>query len=179
MVVDANISANKANSFIITTLNDQVTIDATGNAVHHTTLRYAWTLPGPIYGSSLYRDYLRVYAPPDSILRAQNGWQPRGTGKTFGNEVWAGFFTLTYGQTRTITLTWIVPHAAVKDAGDWHYQYLLQKQAGTQWKAQVQVQLPPCATVPHASGGLIAHGRQAALSQVLSADINTEVDYKC
>lgn len=179
MVVDANISANKANSFIITTLNDQVTIDATGNAVHHTTLRYAWTLPGPIYGSSLYRDYIRVYAPPGSTLQAQNGWQPQGTGKTFGNEVWAGFFTLTYGQTRTITLTWKVPHAAVKDASGWHYRYLLQKQAGTQWKAQVQVQLPTCATVQHASGGLAAHGTQAALSQVLSADINTEVDYSC
>ncbi len=53
-VVDTNMGANQVNSLITNVLNDQVTIDGEGNAVHHTTLRYAWVLPGQNYGSSLY-----------------------------------------------------------------------------------------------------------------------------
>src|SRR5205085_3298806 len=45
-IVDANIAANKANEFITNTLTDVVTIDTQGNAVHHATLSYAWTIPG-------------------------------------------------------------------------------------------------------------------------------------
>lgn len=180
LVVDANISANKANNFIITTMNDQVTLDTAGNAVHHTTLRYAWTLPGPIYGSSLYRDYIRIYVPPGSTLQAEDGWQPRGTSSTFGRDVWAGFFTLTYGQTVTVSLTWLAHNVANKSADGWHYQYLLQKQAGTQWKVQVQVQLPLCATVRHTLGGMVAKGKlEAMLAQALSTNTSTEVDYSC
>src|SRR5262249_5468927 len=43
-VVDANVSPNKANGFIINTINDRVTIDAQGNAIHRTTISYAWTV---------------------------------------------------------------------------------------------------------------------------------------
>src|SRR6202043_4038472 len=100
-IVDANISPNKANSFIITTVNDQVTIDAQGNALHHTIISYAWTLPGQNYGSPRYRDYARIYLPLGSTLILQQGWQPQGTGTSFGSQMWAGLFTLVYGQTRT------------------------------------------------------------------------------
>src|SRR5205085_10108528 len=53
-IVDANIAGNKANSFITNTIDDQVAIDVEGNAVHHTTISYAWTTPGSVYGSALY-----------------------------------------------------------------------------------------------------------------------------
>src|SRR6266516_513123 len=56
-VVDANVSGNKSNSFITNTLDDQVTIDSAGNAIHHASIQYAWTTPGPIYGGSQYRDF--------------------------------------------------------------------------------------------------------------------------
>jgi hypothetical protein len=179
-VVDANISGNKANSLISTSINDQVMIDETGNAVHRTTLHYAWTLPGPVYGSPLYRDYARVYLPPGSTLQSENGWQPRGVSNAFGREVRAGFFTLTYGKTVTIILVWSVHNAAKKDTSGWHYQYLIQKQVGTQWKLQVQVKLPACATVQSVSGGMIARGKQeASLTQTLNTDMSTEVNYSC
>ncbi len=75
-VVDANIGGDKANSLISNTLDDQVTIDTQGNAIHHTTISYAWKTHGPVYGSPLYKDYVRVYIPPHSILQKQDGWQP-------------------------------------------------------------------------------------------------------
>jgi len=179
-VVDANFSANKANSFIINTMDDQVTIDAQGNATHRTTISYAWTVKGQNYGNPLYRDYARVYVPPGSILRMQSGWEPRGTSQAFGREVWAGIFTLSYGQIRTITLLWTVPGAARKITDGWYYQYLIQKQAGTQWNLNLQVTLPPCAIKTNTWSGLVSSDkRTATLTQSLKEDMNLGVKYGC
>src|SRR6266705_1771069 len=179
-VVDTNMGENQVNSLITNVLNDQVTIDGEGNAVHHTTLRYAWVLPGQNYGSSLYQDYLRVYAPPGSKLQVQDGWESRGTSEAFGREVWAGFFTLSPGQTRTITLVWTVPGAAKKGTGGWEYQYTIQRQAGAQWTLHLQVTLPSCAGRITKLGGLVSSSPQAmTLNQSLNGDMNIGVDYTC
>jgi hypothetical protein len=180
-VVDANISPNKANSHITSTLSDQVTIDRQGNAVHHTEIGYAWTTEGPLYGGNpIYRDYVRVYMPPGSILHTQDGWQSRGRGQAFGREVLAGFFTLSFNQSLTITLTWTVPGAARKDAKGWYYQYLIQRQAGSQRTLHLQVTLPSCAMMTNKSNGLVSSTRQVAtLTQSLNEDMNIGVDYTC
>ena len=179
-VVDANISPSKANSLITNMLNDQVAIDEKGNAIHHTTIRYAWVSKGPAYGSDIYRDYVRVYVPSGSVLQMQNGWQSRGTSTAFGREAWAGFFTLAYGQTDTITLVWRVPGAAAKDAKGWHYQYLLQRQAGAQWMLHLQITLPSCGVMKNKWGGLASSNKQAVmLSQSLNKDLDVGADYVC
>jgi hypothetical protein len=178
-IVNANIAGDKANNFIINSLDDRVTIDASGNATHRTTISYAWTLPGKAYGPA-YRDYMRVYVPPDSNLQTQDGWQPRGTSQAFGREVWAGIFTLNYGQTRTITLTWTERGAAKKDAQGWHYQYLIQKQAGTQWNLHLQVTPPVCAVMDNTSGGLVTTSNQVAtLTQLVNEDMSFGISYRC
>ncbi len=161
-VVDANIGANKANGFINSTLTDAITIDASGSASHHAVLRYAWAQPGRVYGPSLYRDYVRVYVPRGSMLQTQDGWQQQGTSDAFGHEVWAGFFTLQYGETRTITLDWRVPHAATYATQSWHYQEMLQRQAGTLWNVHEQVQLPSCAALTNVAGGIKPISKQVA-----------------
>ena len=71
-----------------------MTIDTQGNATHHTTIRYLWAKNGQVYGSLLYRDYVRIYVPPNSILQEQDGWQQRGTSQAFGRKVWEGLITL-------------------------------------------------------------------------------------
>jgi len=110
----------------------------------------------------------------------QNGWQPRGTTQAFGHAVWAGFFTLTYGQTRTITLEWTVPHAASKDSQGWSYGYLLQKQAGAQWKFSLRVALPACATISNRWGGLVSSsGQTVSFSHSLNEDTALGVRYRC
>lgn len=179
-VVDANISPNKANDFIKYTMHDQITIDKAGNAVHHTTLSYAWVLKGQNYGLSTYRDYMHIYVPPGSVLQAQNGWQARGTSQAFGREVWMGYFTLTFGQTRVITFTWTVPSAAKLDTQGWHYRYLIQKQAGDQWNLNLQVILPTCATAIHTSSNLLAkNGHSPVSSGPLNEDKSFGIDYIC
>ena len=179
-VVDANIAGNKANGLITNTLDDQVTIDTQGNAFHHTTIRYAFPMHSPFYGFPLYRDYMRVYVPPESKLQKQVGWQPRGTSQAFGREVWAGYFTLPSGKTNTITLIWMEPGAATKDVRGWHYQYLIQRQAGTQWTIDLQVILPACAFINNKSGGLVSSNMHTAmLTKSLNEDMNLGVDYVC
>src|SRR5260221_3387177 len=179
-VVDANISPSKANSLITNGLNDQVAIDEKGNAIHHTTIRYAWVSKGPAYGSDIYRDYVRVYVPSGSVVQMQNGWQSRGTSTAFGREAWAGFFTLAYGQTDTITLVWRAPGAATKDAKGWHYQYLLQRQAGAQRMLHLQITLPLCGVTIRKWGGPASTSTQGAtLAQPLTVDVNAGIDYTC
>ncbi len=179
-VVDANIAPNKANNFITNTLDDQVTIDSQGNVIHHATLRYAWTIAGRNYGSSLYRDFVHVYVPPKSILLTQDGWQPRGASNAFNREVWMGYFELSYGQTRTVTLVWKVPAAASRGQSGWRYQYVVQKQAGVLWKLNLQIMLPSCATAIVKRGGLISnYEHEAKLTHYLTGDLNVGADYTC
>ncbi|GLV55965.1 hypothetical protein KDH_28090 [Dictyobacter sp. S3.2.2.5] len=152
-VVDANIGANKANHLIKNMLSDTISIDEQGNATHHMMLHYAWTTRGSAYGLPLYRDYVHIYVPRGSVLKRQIGWQPRGTSSDAGHMVWAGFFTLSRNQTHTITLTWSVPHAAVRNGDDWRYHPMLQKQAGAVWITHIQILLPTCAAVKGAARG--------------------------
>ena len=179
-IVDANVAGGKTNSLIVNTVHDQVTIDENGNAVHHTTITYAWTLAGENYGTQLYHDYVRIYIPPGSTLSKQDGWQPLGTSTAFGSQVWSGFFTLVHGQTRTISLLWTSHSVAKSDANGWHYQYVLQRQAGAQRTLVLQVMLPQCAVEISKWGGLVSNNKQAeTLTQSLTQDLNVGVDYAC
>ena len=178
-LVDANTADNTANQFITGALNDQVTIDEGRNVTHRVTIRYSWSQSGTVSGSPIYSDYARVYVPPDSVLHVQQGWQSQGTGEAFKHEVWAAAFNLSSGQTLTATLSWTEKGMVKKDATGWHYQYLIQRQAGVTWAMKVAVTLPACASDMHTTGGFTAHGRTESLSQFLYEDTNLAINYKC
>ena len=161
-------------------MHDQVTIDEHGDAIHRTTITYAWTLAGQNYGNQLYQDYVRIFVPTDSTLSKQSGWQPLSTSNAFGSQVWAGFFTLVHGQTNTITLLWTNHNVVKNGTNNWLYQYLLQRQAGAQRMMQLQVMLPSCATMINKWGGLAPHGiQEETLTQSLTQDLNVGVDFTC
>ena len=180
MVVNANIGVTKANLYIVSKLIDQVTIDTQGNAVHHTSINYSWTIPGPYFGHSTYRDYVQIYAPLNSNLQSQQGWQSRGTSAAFDHTIWTGFFTLTFGQKLTITLEWTDQSAAKQNESGWHYTYLIQRQPGTQWTYDLQVKLPACATIRQLEGGLTTSNPQTAtISHDLDKNTTLGIDYTC
>jgi hypothetical protein len=184
-VVDANVSGGKPNNFIHYTLQDRVTIDSSGNAAHSTTLTYTWPISANQFQNgfghqSTYDDYVRIYTPPGSVLLAQSGWRPRGTGKAFGREVWKGSLKLPYGKTRIISLTWMVHGTAGRDAAGWHYHYLIQRQAGVTWNLDLQVMLPSCARVIGSPSNLTTNGGTSEkLNRYLTTDLNVGVDYVC
>ena len=65
-VVQANLSASKASQYVQTIMHDTVTLDANGGATHVLQLRLVYNQIGPVYGYDTYRDYVRIYVPPDS-----------------------------------------------------------------------------------------------------------------
>lgn len=77
-VVQANVSASKASQYVKTIMHDTVTLDAAGGATHLLQLRLVYNQLGPVYGYDTYRDYVRVYVPPNSKLLDGDGFD---TGK--------------------------------------------------------------------------------------------------
>ncbi len=65
-VVQANLSASKASQYVKTIMHDTVSLDAAGGAAHVLQLRLAYNQIGPVYGYDTYRDYVRIYVPPNS-----------------------------------------------------------------------------------------------------------------
>ena len=73
-VVQANVSASKASQYVKTIMHDTVTLDAAGGATHLLQLRLVYNQIGPVYGYDTYRDYVRVYVPPNSQLLGGDGF---------------------------------------------------------------------------------------------------------
>ncbi len=186
MPVDANIIANKANYFIATSIQDQVTLDESGNATHHTVLTYTWPIkPGGdvAYGherKDSYLDYVRLYVPPGSKLGSLQGLQQQSTSTTFGREVWSGFLQFQYGDTISVTVDWTLPNAATKDATGWHYQDVIERPAGITWQLNFQLTLPSCAKdVGQVSGFTSQNQQHASVKQPLTTDLTLGINYTC
>lgn len=164
MIVDANVNAEKDNFFMTNLLQDQVTVDEQGNATHQMTLDF--NFPQSDHTEKFdfghldinYWEWMRVYVPPGSTV-INDGWGIASTDTKFGRQVWAGAVgQLNYPGSLTVTLSWVVPNAAYKDAHGWHYMELLQRQAGLVRPVDMQVTLPACAShitasVTQAGGG--------------------------
>jgi Protein of unknown function (DUF4012) len=183
--VDANLAQDKANRFLLTTVNDQVTINPKGTAFHRTVIDFTWTKAGltdqGFHGTTHYKAYVRVYVPAGGVLYTRSGWNgPYDRGITTGRAYWGGYFLLNYPLTGSITLTWSDAGTVLKDGHGWHYVYSMQRQAGAQEAMNVQVTLPSCASISHVSPGVTVDGRQQAhLTQVLSRDTEVNIDYTC
>ncbi|MGH2481892.1 MAG: DUF4012 domain-containing protein, partial [Ktedonobacteraceae bacterium] len=180
-VVDANVGRDKANSFITSTVSDQVIIDANGDAIHHAVLQYSWKQKGNIYGLPLYKDFARVYVPAGSVLLSQQGWQAAGASVAFDRKVWAGSFTLVYAQSVTITLIWRVPGAAKLVAHNWQYGYLLQRQAGKVEFITLHIALPRGTILTGNATGLKSSSQSTlvlAQGVALTKDLNINVEYR-
>jgi hypothetical protein len=73
-IVQANLNATKASQYVRTLIHDVVTLDASGGATHYLQLRLAYTDTGPVYGYDTYRDYVRIYVPPNSKFLSGDGF---------------------------------------------------------------------------------------------------------
>ncbi len=184
-VVDANLAQDKANGFLLTTVNDQVTINPVGTAYHRTVISFTWTKAGltdqDLYGTTHYKAYVRVYVPAGGVLYTRSGWNgPYDRGVTSGRAYWGGYFLLNYPLTGSITLTWSDVGTAHEDRYGWHYIYTMQHQAGALEVMNLQVTLPSCAVIIHSSAGVVTDSkRQVHLAQILSQDTEASIDYTC
>jgi Protein of unknown function (DUF4012) len=77
-IVQSNVSASKASQYVQTIVKDTVNLDAQGGAIHVMQLRLVYNQEGPVYGLDTYRDYVRVYVPPQAKFLWGDGFD---TGK--------------------------------------------------------------------------------------------------
>lgn len=73
-LTQANTSVAKLTPYVQLTQNDDVTLDDNGGATHHLVITFYNNPTGPIYGYPTYRDYVRVYVPPQAQLKSANGF---------------------------------------------------------------------------------------------------------
>ena len=65
-IVQSNVSASKASQYVQTIVKDTINLDTQGGATHVLQLRLVYNQEGPVYGLDTYRDYVRVYVPPQA-----------------------------------------------------------------------------------------------------------------
>jgi hypothetical protein len=73
-VVQMNLSASKASQYVQSIMNDTVTLDSSGGALHQFNMRLAYNQRGPVYGLDTYRDYMRFYVPTNAQFRSGDGF---------------------------------------------------------------------------------------------------------
>ena len=73
-IVQMNLSASKASQYVQTDVNDTVSLDAAGGALHHLQMRLIYNQRGPVYGLDTYRDYIRIYVPGGAQFRGGDGF---------------------------------------------------------------------------------------------------------
>ncbi len=158
MVVQANISINKATQYVQTTEHDNVQLDAAGGATHHLTITLQYNKQGDVYGPDLYTDYVRVYAPLGSQLISGHGFTTNWPSNTTSDEanlaMWGGLVKVEPFQTKVITLSWYVPNVAAPGkaaaAGQSPYTLLVQRQSGT--FNNLEVNITPASDAASAQG---------------------------
>ena len=72
--VQANVSAAKSTPYVAVTQRDDITLDAQGGALHQLTITLRNDPRGPIYGYPTYRDYVRIYVPPQARYMSGGGF---------------------------------------------------------------------------------------------------------
>jgi hypothetical protein len=72
--VQANVSAAKSTPYVAVTQRDDITLDAQGGALHQLTITLRNDPQGPIYGYPTYRDYVRIYVPPQARFLSGGGF---------------------------------------------------------------------------------------------------------
>jgi len=180
MVIDANLGFGKVNALIDEKMDYLVTLHADGTASADLSLMYthrgqrenvhcqhlAPYTDDTTYAALMHRcyyDYLRMYVPTGSKLRAATphptpgeylvrGEPTDGQAATLDDEagktVFAQFLVVEYGQALTTRLEYDLPQVVRAKDGHYSYTLLIQKQGGTDAApASVTVALPPNANL--------------------------------
>ena len=212
MVVDANLGFGKVNPLVDERLDYRVTLYTGGTAAAELSLAYTHrgTWEGvrcqhafPYVGNLTYEmmmhrcyyDYVRVYVPAGSVLRAATAHPTPGRyllrkepddGRAVtldgeaGKAILAQFFVVEYGQALTTRLVYDLPRVARLSEGQWHYTLLIQKQPGTdRTPVSLEIVLPPGARLLTATPPVQVVGEETiAFELELDSDVVVEVAYE-
>jgi hypothetical protein len=72
-IIQSNFGADKDSTQITETINEYVQLDDSGGAFHNVQLILDYNQP-PAYGQPIYRDYVRIYVPPNAQFEGGSGF---------------------------------------------------------------------------------------------------------
>lgn len=134
MVVDANLAAYKTDLVMKKTISYGWQENANGLEA---SVQLVYTHQGQTdWRTRTYRSYTRIYAPLGSQLVSLNGAEAATQNLSATNDptlnktVFAFFFTVDPGMSRTINITYRLPDQIYKQFQAGQYQLLVEKQAG-------------------------------------------------
>jgi len=142
-VVDTNDGASYANSDMVESVSDTVTLDDAGNARHNLTVKYTYAVVQHQYTQkSEYSDLARVILPAGAVQRNVSGPCSPRTLKQAYHVVIACQFMLNRGSSVALHFSWLVPNAAGKEPSS-SYALLIQRQPGANVSYKISVAPPP------------------------------------
>lgn len=173
-IVDANVSGMKWSALTTVTHADTVQLAQDGTATHHLAITYDFdsaahpNLRYYLYGHSVGRTYLRVYAPPSAQLASFDGFnggdEQINASDESNRQMWGGYVWVRDGVPHTLHFTWLVPHAATQSApGHWSYALTVQHQPGSQQLLDLTV------TAAQATGPVISYKGALDQDRIFSA----------
>ncbi len=144
-MVDSNMSYNKINPYVRIQqsyqvrirpdrwLQSKVTVTYTNGPVPQSLLTHGLGPGAGALGNPLdYAEFLRVYVPTGAQLISQSGWtQPWTGGPAYGKTMFCGYLIVPNGQTRVITLQYVVPPNVFSWSNGARYRLVVQHQAGS------------------------------------------------
>ena len=182
-IVDMNLSASKDNLYVHQTAQYTVTIAPHGGANAELEITYDYQRTGDLYLFTIkrgyYGDYLRVYAPPGSVLRGSDGVDEEfQTVGEHGKTVFETFLRIYPSTTRTVKLCYWVPFKIWPDDPERKYELLVQKQPASNIKALgVKVILPEGSIVTNRQN-LTGESNILEYRGPLSSDLSLAADFK-
>jgi Protein of unknown function (DUF4012) len=144
-VVDTNLSYNKINPYVHLSVGYDARIRRDRWLQSRLTVHF-WNAPAPaalaqtgigpgagsLGKSEDYASFVRVYVPAGAQLTDQAGWtQPWSPGTAYGKTMLCGYVIVPAGQTRTITLSYIVPPNVFGWSQGTRYRLLVPHQPGS------------------------------------------------
>ncbi len=131
-VVSTNLGGNKNNIFVTKNVDHKI-YEEGGKWIHEVSVNFTFGQPKPGYEPlvSVYKDWVRVFAPAGSVLVSVEGSDAKteaDTGEERGKVYFAGHITLEPSQNTTIKFKYEIPSSLIKDNV---YNLYLEKQPGT------------------------------------------------
>lgn len=141
MLVEANLGVNKVNYWMKKEVVDKVTFGKESPPFHKLTLNFQNQSSPQSWSGGVYKNYLRIYTPPGTILdnlkingvsttSAEIATTSADLTKNSGKTVWGVYFEVLPNEKKEIVASYHLPQ---KFSGqNQTYKFLLQKQAGSQ-----------------------------------------------
>ena len=155
MATDANVGATYYNSDMQETVNDTITFDSQGAAIHDATITYKFQMINHLYTPVLlkgnvtwYNDVARIVVPEAAKLLSWEATQcPTSCSQVQapekGHQVWAvRIQDLQRGQTVILHFKWTTPKALQTVNGTQRYQLQLYRQAGNRVGYTITIKPP-------------------------------------